>query len=62
MVYKNCIGTYLHGPLLPKNPHLSDHIILSALKRKYNISKLDGLDDELEIAAHKRVIKLYSDG
>ena len=25
IVYKNVIGTYLHGPLLPKNPHLCDY-------------------------------------
>jgi CobQ-like glutamine amidotransferase family enzyme len=59
MIYKNCIGTYLHGPLLPKNPHLTDHIILSALKQKYNIKKLDYLDDKLEYKAHNRVLDLY---
>jgi CobQ-like glutamine amidotransferase family enzyme len=60
MIYKNCIGTYLHGPVLPKNPHLADYIILSALKRKYDIKNLEELDDEREYAAHKNVLKLYS--
>lgn len=59
MIYKNCIGTYLHGPVLPKNPHLTDHIILSALKQKYDIKKLDQLDDKLEYKAHNRVLELY---
>lgn len=62
MIYKNCIGTYLHGPILPKNPHLSDHIILSALKRKYDIKELEKLDDNEEYAAHNNVLELYSDG
>ncbi|MDI9436881.1 MAG: glutamine amidotransferase [Euryarchaeota archaeon] len=60
MVYKNCIGTYLHGPLLPKNPHMADHLILKALNRKYGLSKLQLLDDRLEYAAHHRVLELYS--
>lgn len=61
MVYKNCLGTYLHGPVLPKNPHLADHIIISALKRKYDIDKLDKLDDKQEFSAHESVLELYSD-
>ena len=59
MIYKNCIGTYLHGPVLPKNPHLTDHIILSALKRKYDIKNLEQIDDNLEYNAHNRVLELY---
>ena len=59
MIYKNCIGTYLHGPVLPKNPHLTDHIILSALKRKYDIKNLEQIDDNLEYNAHNRELELY---
>jgi CobQ-like glutamine amidotransferase family enzyme len=33
--YKNSIGTYLHGPILPKNPDLADWILATALKVKY---------------------------
>ena len=52
--YKNTIGTYLHGPLLPKNPHLADFLIQTALQRKYGTKqKLAKLDDELENKAHK---------
>lgn len=59
MVYKNCIGTYLHGPVLPKNPHLTDHIILTALKQKYDINKLEQIDDKLEYKAHNNVLDRY---
>jgi len=53
-VYKNAIGTYLHGPLLPKNAWLTDHLIMSALKRRYDTSiTLKPLNDKLENEAHK---------
>lgn len=61
IVYKNTIGTYLHGPILPKNPHIADYLILNALKRKYSISddEFKRLNDELEFMAHERVKELY---
>ncbi|HEY4388013.1 MAG TPA: hypothetical protein VGN34_26490 [Ktedonobacteraceae bacterium] len=34
-IYRNAFGTYLHGSLLPKNPHFADHLITLALQRKY---------------------------
>ena len=43
----NVIGTYLHGPLLPKNIWLADRLIELALD-----VELEALDDELEDAAH----------
>jgi len=43
----NVIGTYLHGPLLPKNVWLADRLIELALG-----IELEPLDDELEDAAH----------
>jgi lipid II isoglutaminyl synthase (glutamine-hydrolysing) len=43
----NVIGTYLHGPLLPKNVWLADRLIELALG-----VELEPLDDELERAAH----------
>jgi CobQ-like glutamine amidotransferase family enzyme len=44
----NVIGTYLHGPLLPKNVWLADRLIELALG-----TRLDALaDDSLEDAAH----------
>jgi CobQ-like glutamine amidotransferase family enzyme len=48
----NLIGTYLHGPLLPKNVWLADHLIASALERRYGARpELAPLDDALERAA-----------
>jgi lipid II isoglutaminyl synthase (glutamine-hydrolysing) len=50
----NLIGTYLHGPLLPKNAWLADHLIGLALERRYGTPpELKSLDDTLELAAHK---------
>ena len=49
----NMVGTYLHGPLLPKNAWLADHLIELALERRYGERPtLDPLPDELERAAH----------
>jgi lipid II isoglutaminyl synthase (glutamine-hydrolysing) len=45
----NVIGTYLHGPLLPKNAWLADWLIAHALRRA---EPLTALHDELEQAAH----------
>lgn len=36
--YRNAFGTYLHGSLLPKNPHFADHLIELALKRSYGLN------------------------
>ena len=41
VIYKNTIGTYLHGPILPKNPILADDIISRILKKKYGNSFID---------------------
>jgi lipid II isoglutaminyl synthase (glutamine-hydrolysing) len=50
----NVIGTYLHGPLLPKNAWLADHLIALALERRYGTRpQLEPLGDELEAAAHE---------
>jgi hypothetical protein len=49
----NLIGTYLHGPLLPKNAWLADHLISLALERRYGTRpQLEPLDDAFEDAAH----------
>jgi CobQ-like glutamine amidotransferase family enzyme len=49
------IGTYLHGPLLPKNPHLADTLIRLALRRRHGDVELPPLDDRLEWEAHEAV-------
>ena len=49
----NAIGTYLHGPLLPRNAWLADWILERALEhRTGEPQKLDPLADDLEASAH----------
>ena len=56
-VVNNAIGTYLHGSLLPKNPALADHLILTALRRKYGPGeKLEPLADTGENSAHDAAV------
>jgi hypothetical protein len=45
-------GTYIHGPLLPKNPALADVLIAEALRRRNGDLALEPLDDRLEHSAH----------
>jgi hypothetical protein len=45
------IGTYMHGPLLPKNVWFADWLIATALR--VDASELEPLDDALELAAHR---------
>lgn len=52
VVYKNAIGSYLHGPLLPKNPQIADWLIAKALEIKYKEKViLTPIDDSLEAIA-----------
>ena len=53
--YKNVIGTYLHGSLLPKNPRIADFLISEAMAKKYpdDFTKLKALDDSLADKARK---------
>ena len=51
------VGTYLHGPLLPKNAWLADHLIETGLARSRGQRvELEPLDDELENAAHRSAL------
>lgn len=60
LLYKNCIGTYLHGPLLGKNPEIADFLIARALENRTVQSQdenvfesLSSLDDSVEKAANE---------
>lgn len=55
-VHHNVHGTYLHGPVLPRNPAFADHLILTAMRRRYDVEKLEPLDDTLERAAAQVVM------
>lgn len=59
VLYKNVVGTYLHGPLLPKNPHICDYLIRNALERKYGVSELAPLDDSQELAANQYIVDRF---
>ena len=55
--WKNVFGTYSHGPVLPKNPALSDCILRTALERKYGKCTLAPLDDSAEAAARAAALR-----
>ncbi|MBU6230337.1 MAG: glutamine amidotransferase [Cyanobacteria bacterium REEB459] len=59
--YRNVFGSYMHGSLLPKNPHFADYLLGLALRRKYNdpTLRLPGLNDLEELAAHHYAVDRY---
>lgn len=59
-IYKNAIGCYMHGPLLPKNPKLTDWLIKKALEVKYQKEiELKPLDDTFELQAHNTAVRKF---
>lgn len=58
IIYKNAIGTYLHGSFLPKNPAVADFLISRALISQGLLGKLQPLDDALENQARQVAEKL----
>ena len=60
---RNLIGTYLHGPLLPKNAWLADHLIALAIGRRTgSVPDLEPLPDELETASHASALRAAERG
>jgi CobQ-like glutamine amidotransferase family enzyme len=58
--YKNLFASYLHGSLLPKNPHFADEIIYLTLLAKFGKApELKKIDDVIEIRAHKKALTLH---
>jgi lipid II isoglutaminyl synthase (glutamine-hydrolysing) len=58
-LYKNSIGTYSHGPILPKNPEIADYLIKKALERSGGVDRdqpLNKIDNSLENKARSWVI------
>lgn len=55
--YKNVIGSYLHGSLLPKNPAIADFLIETAVVRKYGSFEAGAIDDSLALQARKTASK-----
>jgi hypothetical protein len=57
--YREVYATYLHGPVLPKNPWLADHLISRALEHRYSdIGPLEPLADQAEAQAHAASLRL----
>lgn len=56
----NVIATYLHGPLLSKNPELADYIIKHCLDRKYNEDiQLEPLNDSFENLCREQLLESF---
>lgn len=56
-VTNNVFGTYLHGPVLPKNPLFADGLIKRALQRKYGVDNIHDIDDKIATKASKIAMK-----
>jgi CobQ-like glutamine amidotransferase family enzyme len=57
--YREVYATYLHGPVLPKNPWLADHLISRALEHRYSdVGPLEPLTDQAEAQAHAASLRL----
>jgi len=68
-VYRSAIGTYLHGPCLPKNPELADWLIYQAIQGKVKREKLlrskfrfNKIDDTIASIAKKQLIQRLTGG
>ena len=58
--YKNVIGTYIHGPLLPKNPMLCDWLLARALEEKIRGQRRD--DAPWRTGRRRRPTPIYAGG
>jgi len=60
--YREVYATYLHGPVLPKNPWLTDHLISRGLRHRYGdtrpLDSLAPLEDQAETDAHDATLRL----
>lgn len=55
--YKNAIGTYLHGPILPSNPDLADYLLELAFEKKYG-KKLSEIKINVDYSQKARLMML----
>jgi len=51
--YKNVLGTYLHGSILPKNPAIADFLIRTAVEKKHGEFSNDLIDDSFSDLARE---------
>lgn len=53
-LWGNVLGTYVHGPLLPKNPGVADWLLARAIERRTGRpAELEPLDDSVELEANE---------
>ena len=55
--YKNLLGTYLHGPVLPKNHEITDYLLKKACERKGIPFEPQNLDNTEEEAAKQAIVE-----
>ncbi|RXK17764.1 type 1 glutamine amidotransferase [Macrococcus sp. DPC7161] len=55
--YKNLLGTYLHGPILPKNHEITDYLLRAACERKGIKFDNQMIDNRVEEAAKSVIVK-----
>lgn len=61
--YRQVYATYLHGPVLPKNPWFTDHLIWQGLRHRYgDVPALSPLGDGAEERAHETALALAMRG
>ena len=53
----NVIGSYLHGPILPANPHLADHLLELAARRATGSWDPGATDDAVAEQAHRAQVQ-----
>lgn len=53
-IYRQAYGTYMHGSLLPKNPHFADYLLQLALQRKYGTNERDWTTEVIVPADEKK--------
>ncbi len=58
VLHNGVVGTYFHGPILPKNPQVTDWLIRHALERRGIRCELPALDDAYETAAHDVALRI----
>jgi CobQ-like glutamine amidotransferase family enzyme len=57
----NAFGTYMHGSLLPKNPHFADYLLYKALEYRYKEpTKLTPFSNIFEYKAHNDILMKYA--
>ena len=56
-IFRNAVGCYLHGSLLPKNPSFADWLLARAVEHRHGLVDLPPLDDRVEQAAHATAVQ-----